>query len=691
MRRDSRFGVVLLATLILVSALGAQTGKDAIAQALAAYEADSFEKAYAIIVSGVPETGSDAKLKSSAADALARISIAEYEAKNYKNAYEGFRKALKYDPTNANATQYFLKIRKERDVSKLANEGVPRAAAPTVATQPATSPPQAAAPSSQAGVTAAQSPAAIPAAATTTSQAPAESSADVLSQRAQLIAMEEELKKAGSRMSSMESTVATTSSENQALKGQIDQQIKLIQNLIDAQQKNAASAAPASRQSSQEQAIMAQTMQILAKLAEQEKSQPPIVVQSSDEIKLLARSLVSQQDQLSSGNTLTTGLLVALIALFGLIALSIVFAVFLSARARRRQALQPAYATVFSPELIAGKQEGEAEIAAIEAPRPDSRTPLLEFISRDDQKGGAGSEALIKRDLIKAERLKRMYDEVRTGSLSWDTIRSYIAELDVALRADILKIVEQKLDEGDLLSNEAILPVIFPFLTDYDDFIREKSLSLARRALVEGKRPGEDAADGTSDADPFGLKQLLIVPEELHRLFKGQDQSLVTAKLSRGIGKELGLSNADCNLLYRAALAHDCGYLVLDRDRLQATIAKPEITEDDFEFIKSHTVKGISFFEGGQPPKAIQEAILYHHERNDGSGYPDGLKKDAIPQFAKIIGVAETFAALVSKRAYRERRDIQNALAIISDGTRTKFDADIVQALTKTAMVAGFK
>jgi len=682
MRSSARSGFVLLASLLLCSSISAQSGKDAIAQALAAYESDSFEKAFALIASGVSETGSDAKLRSSAADALSRISIAEYEAKNYKNAYEGFRKALKYDPTNANATQYFLKMRKERDVSKLANEGAPSAAAPAAGGSQVSSPP-----SQGAGASAAVALPAAPSVAVS-APAPAAPSAEVLSQQAQLLAMEDELKKAGARMSSMESTVASTSTENQALKGQIDQQIKLIQSLIDAQQKTASASAPAPRQSSQDQAIMAQTMQILAKLAEQEKSQQPVVVQSSDEIKILARSLVNQQDRLSSGNALTNGLLVALIALFGLIGLSVGATIFLAARARRKQ--QPAYATVFSPELTAGMIEDDSEAMAIEAPRSDSKTPLLEFISRDDQKGGAGSEALIKHDLIKAERLKRMYDEVRSGSLSWDTIRSYIGELEVALRADILKVVEQKLDEGDLLSNEAILPVLFPFLTDYDDFIREKSVALARRALLEDKRSGE-AADGSSDDDPFGLKHLLIIPEELQRLFKGQDQSLVTAKLSRGIGKELGLSNADCNLLYRAALAHDCGYLVLDRDRLQATIAKPEITEDDFEFIKSHTVKGISFFEGAQPPKAIQEAILYHHERNDGSGYPDGLKKDAIPPFAKIIGVAETFAALVSKRAYREKRDIQNALAIISDGTRTKFDSDIVQALTKTAMVAGFK
>ena len=69
--------------------------------------------------------------------------------------------------------------------------------------------------------------------------------------------------------------------------------------------------------------------------------------------------------------------------------------------------------------------------------------------------------------------------------------------------------------------------------------------------------------------------------------------------------------------------------------------------------------------------------------------HPNGLKKEEIPLFAKLIGVAETFAALVSKRSYRDKRDVTHALAIISDGARSKFDAAHVDALVKVASTIG--
>jgi energy-coupling factor transport system substrate-specific component len=151
----------------------------------------------------------------------------------------------------------------------------------------------------------------------------------------------------------------------------------------------------------------------------------------------------------------------------------------------------------------------------------------------------------------------------------------------------------------------------------------------------------------------------------------------------------LGLSNDQSNLLYKAALAHDCGYLMLDKDELQRIVSKPEITEEEFGFIQSHAVKGPQYFSDIDLPEEFKQALLYHHERNDGTGYPDGLKKEQIPLFAKIISVAETFASLVSKRSYRDKHSLEHALAILKDGTRSKFDSDIVDALCKVASTIG--
>ena len=98
---------------------------------------------------------------------------------------------------------------------------------------------------------------------------------------------------------------------------------------------------------------------------------------------------------------------------------------------------------------------------------------------------------------------------------------------------------------------------------------------------------------------------------------------------------------------------------------------------------------GIGYFGEIELPVEFKNAIVHHHERNDGSGYPDGLRKESIPLFAKLIGIAETFSALVSKRPYRNKRDVAYALAIISDGARSKFDAAHVEALVKVASSIG--
>jgi putative two-component system response regulator len=88
-------------------------------------------------------------------------------------------------------------------------------------------------------------------------------------------------------------------------------------------------------------------------------------------------------------------------------------------------------------------------------------------------------------------------------------------------------------------------------------------------------------------------------------------------------------------------------------------------------------------------PEAFKDAILCHHERGDGSGYPKGLKGDAIPLFGKIIGVAETFIALTSMRPYREKLSYEAAIAVIRDGIGRKFDREHVDALAEAARRLG--
>jgi energy-coupling factor transport system substrate-specific component len=127
----------------------------------------------------------------------------------------------------------------------------------------------------------------------------------------------------------------------------------------------------------------------------------------------------------------------------------------------------------------------------------------------------------------------------------------------------------------------------------------------------------------------------------------------------------------------------------MDEDQLKRVLGKPMLAEEDFEFIRGHTKKGVEYFKGVKMPEEFKDAILHHHERNDGSGYPKGLKGDAIPLFAKIIGVAETYVALTSMRPYREKLSYEAAIAVIRDGVGKRFDREHIDALAEAVRRLG--
>jgi HD-GYP domain-containing protein (c-di-GMP phosphodiesterase class II) len=168
-----------------------------------------------------------------------------------------------------------------------------------------------------------------------------------------------------------------------------------------------------------------------------------------------------------------------------------------------------------------------------------------------------------------------------------------------------------------------------------------------------------------------------------------KDRSLVTAKLALGIARLKDLSKDDCDLIYKGALAHDAGYLMLDPSELKRIISTPEINEDEWKYIQSHVTHGLDYFGEAEIPELIRDAILHHHERNDGTGYPNGLHKCDIPLVAQIVGISETFASLLSNRSYRDKVEFGHAMAIIKDGARRKFDPDLVTILEQVVKASG--
>lgn len=149
----------------------------------------------------------------------------------------------------------------------------------------------------------------------------------------------------------------------------------------------------------------------------------------------------------------------------------------------------------------------------------------------------------------------------------------------------------------------------------------------------------------------------------------------------------LPLSPAFCHNVIKAAPMHDLGKIAVD----DAVLRKPDrFTPQEYEAMKRHAAEGarviheILLHTDDEAFKTVAENVAhYHHERWDGSGYPDGLCGESIPLEARIMAVADVYDALVSKRVYKEAFDFQRADRIILEGMGSQFDPQLKSAYIK--------
>ncbi len=157
---------------------------------------------------------------------------------------------------------------------------------------------------------------------------------------------------------------------------------------------------------------------------------------------------------------------------------------------------------------------------------------------------------------------------------------------------------------------------------------------------------------------------------------RGHSQQV--AELAVAIGRALQLPPAQLRILNRSALLHDIGKIGVP----DAILSKPgKLTDDEFAVIKEHPLQGYMMIAKVRSLRDELPGIRSHHERLDGSGYPDGLAGNAIPLIARIIAVADSFDALTSPRPYRGAWSCDHALAVIDAEAGTRLDAAVVAAL----------
>jgi putative nucleotidyltransferase with HDIG domain len=155
--------------------------------------------------------------------------------------------------------------------------------------------------------------------------------------------------------------------------------------------------------------------------------------------------------------------------------------------------------------------------------------------------------------------------------------------------------------------------------------------------------------------------------------------SLRVGRYSAAIGEAMNLDPTEVTALRSAGYLHDIGKVAVDKRLFEKTTS---LDAEEFREMADHTIIGHQIVTGVQFPwPRIPEIVRWHHERSDGSGYPDGLLLEDVPLQARIVGLADTFDAMTSERPYRERHSLGSTLNEIVHLTPQKFDPNAVHAL----------
>jgi putative two-component system response regulator len=194
-----------------------------------------------------------------------------------------------------------------------------------------------------------------------------------------------------------------------------------------------------------------------------------------------------------------------------------------------------------------------------------------------------------------------------------------------------------------------------------DDFLTKpvdgEELLVRVQSLARAKRYTDDLDSAASI-----IMALAVMIEARDGYLEGRCHRI--ANNATAIGRAIGLGGVDLQTLHRGGFLHDVGMLAIPLSVLQK--AGP-LDRDELALVRSHTVKGDELCRNLRSLQAVRPIIRHHHERLDGSGYPDRLRGDEVPLLAQIIGVVDVYDALTTPRPYQETLTPKQAIGILRD------------------------
>jgi len=205
---------------------------------------------------------------------------------------------------------------------------------------------------------------------------------------------------------------------------------------------------------------------------------------------------------------------------------------------------------------------------------------------------------------------------------------------------------------------------------DIDDLLKEAEHFMYKRKYYESQSAQSNTVK-------------LIMQTLFEKSKREKDHSERVGLMCEAIAKKMDLNKQAVNRIKIAGFLHDIGKIGIDEEILNK---KGKLSEKEWEIIKTHTAKSARILEHTVEYKDLAKIVLSHHERYDGTGYPYGLKGEAIPLESRIIAVADTYDAMTQNRTYRKIVSKEIAIKEIDECSGTQFDPNIVTVFIKNVL-----
>ena len=331
---------------------------------------------------------------------------------------------------------------------------------------------------------------------------------------------------------------------------------------------------------------------------------------------------------------------------------------------------------------------GPVQILVVDDEEP-IRNALKKFLAQQQFEvyaAGSGDEALQQ---LRRHRVSLMLCDIRMPGTSGVDLVPQALEVEPELAILMLTAVNDATSAALCMQRGAMDYLTKPI--ELADLGRAVQRALKRREMLLENRQlsqwlKEEVTTRTAELhrERMKLERLSIATlEALVNALEAKDpymrgHSARVADLSATIAHQLGLADEDVEHIRVAGRLHDIGKIGTQESVLNKQGA---LTPDEFEHVKQHVVIGSQILAPLSHLGDIMPAVRHHHERWDGTGYPDGLRGEEIPLTARIIGAAEVFDALSTSRAYQEKMTPEKAIERIADLAGTVLDPKVHEAL----------